>query len=472
MANIDPYYLIIGASLILILSYLFGIVAKKTNVPAVLLLIILGIILRQVGDALGIGKVDWFPILQVLGIVGLIMIVLEAALDLELKREKRGLILKALGASAVGLVLCGFAIAAVLNFVLDVGPLNSLLYAIPLSILSSAIVIPSILALGEEKREFLIYESTFSDILGIVFFYLVINLLQTSNDSAVFATTGISIVITILVSLGVSYGIVLVFQNIRSHGKIALLMAVLLLFYGVAKIQHLSALLLILVFGLVINNHKLFFRGFLKKVAREDTIASILGDSKLVTGEAAFVIRTFFFVIFGITIKLNDLVSLDAIIVSVIILVALYFVRFATLRLFRGRKLFPELFIAPRGLITILLFFSIPASLDAPNFNQGILLYVILATSGVMTYALINKDRQGILERLILGQKPAEQNKAEEEGNAPAEGDEETESTPENVAPEPHHNFHEYSDELPTEEEEENPEKDDEEDAESDSLKE
>lgn len=426
MANVDPYYLIIGASLILILSYIFNLVAKKTNIPSVLLLIILGIILRQAGDFMGIGKVNWFPILEVLGIVGLIMIVLEAALDLELKREKRGLILKALGASIVGLVGCGFVIAAILNFVLNVGPLNSLLYAIPLSILSSAIIIPSILSLEEEKREFMIYESTFSDILGIVFFYLVINLLQASDDSAVFAGTAISIVITIVVSLAVSYGIVIVFQNIRSHAKFALLMAVLLLLYAVAKSFHLSALLLILVFGLVINNYKLFFRGPLKGMVKEGTMASILGDCKLVTGEAAFVVRTFFFVIFGITIKLGDLMSLSAILISVVILGFLYIVRFGSLRLFLGSKLFPELFIAPRGLITILLFFSIPATLQADNFNQGILLYVILATSVVMTYALINKDRQGIIERIVLGKKQVQQ---DEQNEMEADSDGEKTST-------------------------------------------
>ncbi|MGD1848171.1 MAG: cation:proton antiporter [Salibacteraceae bacterium] len=403
MANIDPYFIIIGASLILILSYIFNLLAKKTNVPSVLMLIVLGIILNLTGDLTGIGNYDWFPILEVLGSVGLIMIVLEAALDLELKREKRGLIFKAFGTALIGLLACGFTIAGVLNVVLDVGFLNSLLYAIPLSILSSAIVIPSILSLSEEKKEFMIYESTFSDILGIVFFYLVIALLQSNESTSVFAETGLSIVLTILVSLAVSYGIVLVFQNIRSHAKFALLLAVLFLLYAVAKTMHLSALLIILVFGLVINNYRLFFRGILKGLVKDENMTSILNDSKLVTGEAAFVVRTFFFVIFGITIKLGDLVSVSAILVSLVILAFVYFTRIGTLRLFVKNQLFPEVFIAPRGLITILLFFSIPATLQTDNFNQGILLYVILATSGVMTYALINKDRKGILERLLLG---------------------------------------------------------------------
>ena len=49
----------------------------------------------------------------------------------------------------------------------------------------------------------------------------------------------------------------------------------------------------------------------------------------------------------------------------------------------------PELAMAPRGLLTILLFYSIPVSLAVPGFDQGVFLYVILITSLVMTYGLI-----------------------------------------------------------------------------------
>src|SRR5690606_29071589 len=53
---------------------------------------------------------------------------------------------------------------------------------------------------------------------------------------------------------------------------------------------------------------------------------------------------------------------------------------------------FPETYIAPRGLVTILLFFQIPDDLIRPEVKPGILLYVIILTSVVMTYYLI-KDK-------------------------------------------------------------------------------
>jgi hypothetical protein len=48
---------------------------------------------------------------------------------------------------------------------------------------------------------------------------------------------------------------------------------------------------------------------------------------------------------------------------------------------------------APRGLITILLFFSIPEKLVQPDFNRGILLLVILASSIMMAISLIRYRR-------------------------------------------------------------------------------
>jgi hypothetical protein len=44
---------------------------------------------------------------------------------------------------------------------------------------------------------------------------------------------------------------------------------------------------------------------------------------------------------------------------------------------------------APRGLITILLFYSIPAELQLPGFDRGLLLYVILASNLYMAWGMV-----------------------------------------------------------------------------------
>ncbi|NNE28338.1 MAG: sodium:proton exchanger, partial [Saprospiraceae bacterium] len=70
MDILSSYNLIIAASVILILSFAFGELARRTNIPSVLMLIVLGIVLKFGLDAFGGGNIDFFPILEILGIVG------------------------------------------------------------------------------------------------------------------------------------------------------------------------------------------------------------------------------------------------------------------------------------------------------------------------------------------------------------------------------------------------------------------
>lgn len=91
MGGLSAYHLVIGASVVIIFSYLFGIVARKTNIPSVLMLLALGYG-SQFVFKISPTKVDWLFPLEILGIIGLILIVLEAALDLELRSSKIKLI--------------------------------------------------------------------------------------------------------------------------------------------------------------------------------------------------------------------------------------------------------------------------------------------------------------------------------------------------------------------------------------------
>jgi NhaP-type Na+/H+ or K+/H+ antiporter len=65
-------------------------------------------------------------------------------------------------------------------------------------------------------------------------------------------------------------------------------------------------------------------------------------------------------------------------------------VRAIVLFVFNGRDIIPQLFLAPRGLITILLFFAIPEELSAGKEFQGVLLFVILVSCFIMTRSLIS----------------------------------------------------------------------------------
>jgi len=292
------------------------------------------------------------------------------------------------------LIVTSMAVGGIMVLYLKVDLTTGLLYAVPLSIMSSAIIIPSIGSLKKDRQEFMIYESTFSDILGIMLFYLLISSMEASSFGEMSLSALINLSITILVSITASYFLIFLFQNIRTELKLFLLIAVLILLYSISKMFHLSSLLIILVFGLILSNRQLFFPGKMRKFLNEEHMKGIFVNFKMITLETSFVVRTFFFVIFGFTIVLSSLLDLKVWLVSLSVIAVIYGIRFLWFRIFFKKNVFPDTWLAPRGLITILLFYSIPENLIAEEFNQGILLLVILISSLAMAYSLIRLQRK------------------------------------------------------------------------------
>ena len=407
MEVFSTYNAIIAASSILILSFFFGEIAKKTNVPSVLMLIVLGLLIQfgvKESNILGEGKnleQLLLPVLKLLGTVGVIMIVLEAALELKLEKDKYWSIAKALAIALVCLLSSTYVAALILHYTVDGMTMQlAMIYATPLSILSSAIIIPSVNSLEYTKKEFHIYESTFSDILGIMLFYYLLGDMEPDHAGGLLQFSATTI-LTLVLAFVASYLIIFIFQHIKSHTKLFLLIAVLLLLYAIAKKFHLSSLIIILVFGLVIANMGLFFRGKLGKYLVVEKANQIYEGLHVITLETAFVVRTFFFVMFGITITLSSMLSFNVALISLAIIASIYIIRWVILTIFFGKDTMPQVFIGPRGLITILLFYSIPEEMLVPGFDKGILLFVIIVTSLIMTWALIsdNKVRSKIMRQ-------------------------------------------------------------------------
>jgi len=399
VGDLNTYHLIIIFSATIIISYFFNLYSKKSGIPAVLMLIAFGVVISSGLSLFNVSVPNLDGVLEILGVVGLILIVLEAALDLKLLREKIGVIIKSLFVSIIGLGLTSYFSAYFLSwFISDLKFVNALLYAIPLSILSSAIILPSVDSLDEKKKEFMIYESTFSDIIGIIGFYAVLNLVGSDSPENVLPDTFKSLIFTIVLSVIISYVLIYVFQNLKGHAKLFLLIAVLLLLYSVGKMFHLSSLIIIMIFGVILNNYKLFFKGVLNDFIIEKKVEGILNNFKVITIESAFVVRTFFFIIFGWTISLGNLLNLTVLFYGLVLLVVVYFVRMLVLFIFNGTfrisKVSPELFLAPRGLITILLFFAIPESAKCSFNFDGVLLFVILTTCLIMTWSLISEKKK------------------------------------------------------------------------------
>ena len=414
-------FLLMVLSLVIILSYFFSVYSKKSGIPSVLLLIGVGLIVGLATDYFAPSfksnnKTGLDILLKALGTFGLILIVLEAALDLKLLKEKKRDIIKSLFVAIVGLGGTSIVGACFLSyfFIGEFGVINNfneaLLITIPLSVLSSAIILPSIGMLENKKREFLIYESTFSDIVGIIAFGFVMSWVNPGDGSEssdvsklMFSNFG-DLFFTILFSLVVSYVLIYLFQKLKDHGKLFLLIAVLLFLYSIGHMFGFASLLIILIFGLVLNNYNLFFRGMLKEFVLEENVNITLKDFSIVTTESAFVVRTFFFILFGWSISILSLFDYRVWLIGVPVVVIIYLIRSVVLLFFnvtiKLKNISPVLFLAPRGLITVLLFYSAKdivnvSVLGTPDFDfGGVLLFVILTSCLIMSWSLVREKKR------------------------------------------------------------------------------
>ena len=122
---------------------------------------------------------------------------------------------------------------------------------------------------------------------------------------------------------------------------------------------------------------------------KDDRIEAVFNQFQLITAETSFLVRTFFFVVFGITLPLLALLNWEVWLISILFLVATYIIRFGLFYVIENKDTMPQTFIAPKGLISILLFFAIPESLKTQVFESGVFFVVIIATSIIMAWSLI-----------------------------------------------------------------------------------
>ena len=102
------------------------------------------------------------------------------------------------------------------------------------------------------------------------------------------------------------------------------------------------------------------------------------------------------------TITLASIFNVEVIFLSVLITGIFLGLRYVVLRIILRRKFSEILFLIPRGLITILLFYSIPPEFQEPAFNTGILFLTILFTSIIMTISLVHqkwKQRMKVIRK-------------------------------------------------------------------------
>jgi Kef-type K+ transport system membrane component KefB len=384
--------IIIVFCVLILIAYLFDLTASRTRIPSVILLLLLGWLVRQSTDWLAVDVPDLSAALPVFGTVGLILIVLEGSLELELTKDRIPLIKRASWMAFWPMILLAIVLAWLMTRFGFTDMRLNLLNITPLCVISSAIAIPTAQSLQRRNKEFIVYESSLSDILGVLLF----NFLLVNTDFG-FSSLGIFLFQLILIALVSFVSIVFLtflLNRINHHIKFVPIIMLIVLIYALSKIYHLPGLIFILLFGLFLGNvqrfaHMSFIQRFKPEILRRE-----VHRFHEIIAEGTFLVRVLFFVLFGFLIETDELLNLATAQWSAIIVAAIFVLRWLFLTLFR-QPLMPLWFIAPRGLITILLFLSIPAGDTLSLVNKSLLTQVIVLTALIMMFGMIfNKSNK------------------------------------------------------------------------------
>ncbi|MFH0842546.1 MAG: sodium:proton antiporter [Bacteroidota bacterium] len=385
-------YIILAFCIVIVLSYIFDITAKFSKIPGVIFLIAMGVGIRILSDASGLETPDFEPFLPVLGTLGLIMIVMEASLDIELKKNKKSIIVKSISSAFILLVVFVAIFSYILVRFLGFSLRDSLLNSIPLGIISSSIAIPAAAYLNSGNKEFVVYESSFSDIFGIMIFDMVLLSHGTIGGTIFkFALDGI---FTLIIALLSTAALAFLLHRTKYHVNYVIILTSIILIYSLAKLIHLPALLLVLIFGLVLSNNKFLENNFVKKFIDFTKFRNDILSFRKILGELTFLVRSFFFIMFGYYTEINNLINPQNLLIASGIAFGLILLRWIFFRQVLRLPAIPLVFFTPRGLITILLFLSIPVESKIPLVSEEIITLVILITIIVLTIGNILQKKE------------------------------------------------------------------------------
>lgn len=126
------YQAILVASIVLLIAFIIERLSSKSSLPSVVLLIATGILAKPALSALNLQIEGLDAVIPIMGSVGLILIVLEGALDIELSKDKLRSASLAIGMAVAGFIVCVALFATLIALLLPLSPIQATILAIPL----------------------------------------------------------------------------------------------------------------------------------------------------------------------------------------------------------------------------------------------------------------------------------------------------------------------------------------------------
>ncbi len=320
---------------------LFGFAAdqlfKRRKIPPFFFLILLGII---IGPVLGIfSSQEILPAAGVLGELTLIMVLFYGGMDIKLKTLLSGgsrIILQValyvgLGVTAItaiAVVFLGWPLYEALIFGSIVGGETTAAVVIPLS---------RSIGLKEKSVVFLTIEAALNSVVTVILFVTFIGLYQTGSFSISSAVNSIASNFSIAIFMGIllSMAWLYVLNYFKKHRyTYVFTLGLLLATFSATTAAGGSGLLSVLIFGIIIGNHRLI-TSFIKKHV---DIRKLERQLFVFQGEMSFLLETFFFVFLGMEFAVSASSILFGLEFGLLIVATLLAVRALSVRVSTARS--------------------------------------------------------------------------------------------------------------------------------------
>jgi len=378
--------LLLAASVVIILGVLGEAFFKKTGIPDILFLMVLGII---IGPILGIIQPQAvLEIVPYFAAVALIIIMFDGGLNLHI-----GKVLKT-AHFAIILVLVGFAIsvgivAGLAHYGLGWEWIDSILLGSILGGSSSIIVFGLVkkIHISDDAKSMLSFESALTDIFAVIIAFVLFEAVLSGEFSLdlLGVTIGKAVLVGLVLGFGVGIPWMFVMSKLKNaqHSYMLTIGMVFLLFFLATSFGE-SGALTALVFGLMLGK-KTYFSRLLKVKFPEDTIDNSLHN------QVTFLVRAFFFVFVGL---LASFAQIEYVIFGIIAAVGIYVGRIIITKsvLVKGFSRLDKKVTSvmiPRGLAAAVLA-TYPLSMGLPNAEAypQIIFFVVLTSVIITTIGL------------------------------------------------------------------------------------
>lgn len=306
-----PALLILTLGTLVFAAHWFAEIFSKKRIPDVLMLMFIGIIIGPLFKIVDAEKLS--SIGNVFGQITLVILLFESGTELSFKTLADS-IKSTIALTFVNFFFTFVAIGFLGWLVLGMNPGISFMLGAALGGSSSAVAIPLVkqISIGEKSKTILILESAFSAILCIVITLAIFESYKYGEFRVgiIFGQVFSSFLLASLIGVIGSIFWSMVLDKVRTiNNSIFTTPAFVFIIYGINELLGYSGIISALAFGIGLANMDAIYKRWLRKFF--DRRPTLLNPTeKTLFSELVFLMKTFFFVYVGISIKFDSLVSL------------------------------------------------------------------------------------------------------------------------------------------------------------------